>query len=105
MNKQKHDDFLKKIIIVMGIFLSIFTIAMVLLFYFTGGMEPSTLIACVFAACMGEYSVCGFIKTSKTKKQSDKKGEDLTEEEKEFEDENILDLENDEDANSVDKED
>ena len=67
MNKQKHDDFLKKIIIIMGIFLLIFTIAMVLLFYFTGGMEPSTLIACVFAACMGEYSVCGFIKIGKTK--------------------------------------
>lgn len=81
---KKCDDFLKKVIIAMGIFLLCFTIAVFAVFCFTGGSEPSTLIACVFAACLGEGSICGFLKKEKdkskkeekTKKQTSKEVED-----------------------------
>lgn len=63
----KKDDFLKKVIIAIGIFLLCFTIAVFIVFCTTGGSEPSTLIACVFAACLGECSICGLIKKSKDK--------------------------------------
>ena len=61
------DNFIKKIIITMGIFLLTFTIVNCALFYITGGNEPTTLITCVFAACLGEGSICGFIKIKKKK--------------------------------------
>lgn len=63
----KKDDFLKKVIIAIGIFLLCFTVAVFIVFCVTGGSEPSTLIACVFAACLGECSICGLIKKSKDK--------------------------------------
>lgn len=65
--KQK-DDFLKKVIISIGIFLLFFTIAVFTVFCITGGNEPSTLITCVFAACLGEGTICGLLKKSKGKK-------------------------------------
>ena len=65
--KQK-DDFLKKVIITLGIFLLLFTIAVFTVFCITGGSEPSTLITCVFAACLGEGTICGLLKKSKGKK-------------------------------------
>lgn len=61
------DDFLKKIIIAIGIFLLVFTIAVFVVFCITGGSEPSTLVTCVFAACLGECSICGLIKKKKEK--------------------------------------
>ena len=64
----KKDDFLKKVIISMGIFLLFFTIAVFTVFCITGGNEPSTLITCVFAACLGEGTICGLLKKSKGKK-------------------------------------
>ena len=64
--KQK-DDFLKKVIITLGIFLLFFTIAVFTVFCITGGSEPSTLITCVFAACLGEGTICGLLKKSKGK--------------------------------------
>ena len=67
--KQK-DDFLKKVIITIGIFLFCFTVAVFIVFCVTGGSEPSTLIACVFTACLGEYSICGLIKKNKNKEVS-----------------------------------
>lgn len=69
MNKQKnekHDDFLKTVIIVLGGFLLLFTIVNLIIFLITGS-EPAVLIGCVFAACLGEGSLCGLIKTSKNK--------------------------------------
>mgnify|MGYP003419116338 FL=1 len=66
--RKRKDDFLKKIIIALGIFLLCFTAVNLFLFYATG-TEPSTLITCVFGACIGEYSVCGFIKTVKEKQK------------------------------------
>lgn len=68
--KQK-DDFLKKVIISMGIFLLCFTIAVFIVFCITGGNEPSTLITCVFTACLGECSICGWIKKRKDKEESE----------------------------------
>ena len=67
--KQK-DDFLKKVIITIGIFLFFFTVAVFIVFCVTGGSEPSTLIACVFTACLGECSICGLIKKNKNKEIS-----------------------------------
>lgn len=67
--KQK-DDFLKKVIITIGIFLFCFTVAVFTVFCVTGGSEPSTLIACVFTACLGECSICGLIKKNKNKEIS-----------------------------------
>lgn len=61
------DDFLKKVVIALGIFLLLFTITILIIFQSTGS-EPSTLIASVFAACLGEGSICGFIKNRKDKK-------------------------------------
>ena len=65
------DDFIKKVLIAMFIFLSIFTIAMVVVFILTGS-TPDTLIAAVFGACMGEYSICGLIKKSKEKEKTER---------------------------------
>ena len=67
--KQK-DDFLKKVIITIGIFLFCFTVAVFIVCCVTGGSEPSTLIACVFTACLGECSICGLIKKNKNKEVS-----------------------------------
>lgn len=65
----KKDDFLKKVIIVLGIFLLIFTISILIIFSVTGE-EPSTLIASVFAASIGEGSICGMLKKYKIKKDN-----------------------------------
>ena len=64
----KKDDFFKKVIISIGIFLLLFTVAVFTVFCITGGSEPSTLITCVFAGCLGECSICGLLKKSKGKK-------------------------------------
>lgn len=65
------DNFMKKILIGVFIFLLIFTGVILYLFYHTDGAEPSTLIACVFAACIGEFSICGIIQTNKNKYKKD----------------------------------
>lgn len=65
------DDFMKKILIGMFVFLSIFTIAMVVIFLNTGD-TPDTLIVAVFGACMGEYSICGIIKKAKEKEKTER---------------------------------
>lgn len=67
------DNFLKKVIVCLGIFLLIFTVAIMIVFVITGGSEPSTLIACVFAACLGEASICGLLKNTRTKTESSEK--------------------------------
>ena len=65
------DDFLKKVVIAIGVFLLAFTIAVFAVFCITGGNEPSTLITCVFAACLGECSICGLLKKSKGKEEQE----------------------------------
>lgn len=63
------------VLAVIAIVLISFTIACLVLFAKTGS-EPSSLIVSVFAACLGEFSILGFIRTTKTKY-----GEDTEEEE------------------------
>lgn len=58
------DDFIKKVIIGTFVFLLLFTIAMIVVFCMTGS-TPDVLIGAVFAACVGEYSICGMIKKTK----------------------------------------
>lgn len=81
--KQK-DDFLKKVIITIGIFLFCFTVAVFIVFCVTGGSEPSTLIACVFTACLGECSICGLIKKDKNKEVSYKESQPSEESEEDI---------------------
>lgn len=54
------------ILIIVGIFLVLFTLKMISLFE-TYGMVPDTLINCVFVALAGECGIMGWIKTSKEK--------------------------------------
>lgn len=54
------------ILIIVGILLVSFTIAMIILFQKYGSV-PDTLITCVFAALAGECGVMGWIKTTKEK--------------------------------------
>ncbi len=65
------DDFMKKILIGMFIFLSLFTIAMIVIFILTGD-TPDVFIGAVFGACMGEYSICGVIKKAKEKEKTER---------------------------------
>lgn len=81
--KQK-DDFLKKVIITIGIFLFCFTVAVFIVFCVTGGSEPSTLIACVFTACLGECSICGLIKKNKNKEVNYKESQPSEESEEDI---------------------
>ena len=65
------DDFIKKVIIGTFGFLLIFTIVMIVVFCITGS-TPDVLIGAVFAACVGEYSVCGMIKKTKEKELTER---------------------------------
>lgn len=77
--KKKHDDLMKKALIIIAIFLLIFTIVNQVIFCIKG-VEPSTLIMSVFAACIGEGSIMGWIKTTKEKNQSEEGKENETDE-------------------------
>lgn len=63
------DDFMKKVLIGMFAFLFVFTIVMIWVYVVTGGV-PDVLIGAVFAACAGEYSICGLIKNHKEKQKT-----------------------------------
>ena len=65
----------------MAIFLTIFTVVMIAVFAITGS-EPSVLIASVFAACLGEGSICGMIKKNKNLLESKNECEQIEEAEK-----------------------
>ena len=54
------------VLIVIGIYLFLFTGCMIHLYIKTGGI-PDTLVTCVFAACTGELGVMGWIKSTKDK--------------------------------------
>ena len=56
------------ILLVIGIFLALFTVAMIVIHCITGS-TPDTLITCVFGICGIEGGVMGWIKTSKNKLQ------------------------------------
>lgn len=63
--KKKTMDF---ILIIVGISILIFTIAMIWIYLLTGGI-PDTLCTCFFVACTGECGFMGWIKTAKTRFQ------------------------------------
>lgn len=52
------------ILVIVGVVLLLFTVAMVVTFYICGAI-PDTLCTCVFAALGGECGVMGWIKTAK----------------------------------------
>ena len=54
------------ILVIIGVFLFLFTAAMVVIFCLCGSV-PDTLITCVFAALGGECGVMAWIKTAKEK--------------------------------------
>lgn len=67
MKKMKTTN---KVLIFLFAVLTVFTIAMIITFNRMNSV-PDTLITCVFAACLGEFSVLGVIKTSKIKHGND----------------------------------
>ena len=52
------------VLTIMAVFLLVFIIVMLVIYCVTGGI-PDTLCTCVFAACTGEISIMGWIKTTK----------------------------------------
>lgn len=91
------DDFMKKVIIGMFIFLIIFTIGVMIEFYYTGNV-PDTLIKYVFGACMGEYSICGLLKHTKEKEKTKRLKDNLDEKPEDDDINDIHDENNDEEA-------
>lgn len=63
--KKRTMDF---ILVLVGISVLIFTITMILIYLYTGGI-PDTLCTCFFVACTGECGFMGWIKTAKTRAQ------------------------------------
>lgn len=55
------------ILLLLGVFLALFTTAMTVIHCITGS-TPDTLITCVFGICGVEGGVMGWIKTAKMKK-------------------------------------
>ena len=83
------------ILLVNGIFLALFTVAMIVIHCITGS-TPDTLITCVFGICGVEGGVMGWIKTSKNKLQklkSKQENSNLNEITEILEDENELEEE------------
>ena len=83
------------ILLVIGIFLALFTVAMIVIHCITGS-TPDTLITCVFGICGIEGGVMGWIKTSKNKLQkfkSKRENSNLDELTEILEDENELEEE------------
>jgi len=58
-----------KILIALGLGLVGFTIVMIVIFLCKDAI-PDTLVTCVFAACTGEFSILGWIKTTKEKQRN-----------------------------------
>lgn len=65
MKKRKLKT-LDLILLLMGVFLLLFTVTMIVLWVTTGGV-PDTLIGCVFGACIGEAGITGMITNTKNK--------------------------------------
>lgn len=59
-----------KVLLTLAVFLSLFVVVMILTFFIKDSI-PDTLVTCVFAACTGELSVLGWIKTVKEKEKRD----------------------------------
>lgn len=57
------------ILLVVGVFLLLFTLEMIHTFHVYGAV-PDTLVTCVFAAIASECGIMGWIKTAKEKTQA-----------------------------------
>lgn len=68
-NNKKCFRTMDLILVVVGITLISFTVAMIFLFEKYGSV-PDTLITCVFATLGGECGIMGWIKTTKEKNQN-----------------------------------
>ena len=69
--KGRHEKNMRtsnKILIILGIALTAFTIEMINVFK-QYGMIPDTLVTCVFAALTGELGIMGWIRTTKERKK------------------------------------
>lgn len=66
MSKKPRFGAMDVILIIVGISLLAFTVAMIITFRQQGAV-PDTLVTCVFATLGGECGVMGWIKTSKEK--------------------------------------
>ncbi|PLT76286.1 hypothetical protein [Mediterraneibacter gnavus] len=66
--KKKQIGVMDIILIIVGVSLLLFTIAMIQIFKVYGAV-PDTLVTCVFAALGGECGIMGWIKTSKDRRQ------------------------------------
>lgn len=69
--KGRHEKSMKttnKILIILGIILTAFTIKMINVFEHQG-MIPDTLVTCVFAALTGELGILGWIRTTKERQK------------------------------------
>ena len=64
--KKNNLKFSKKVLLGLFIFLFLFIITCIVGFFVTGD-EPATLITCVFAASIGEFSVLGYLKNCEYK--------------------------------------
>ena len=71
MKKKKADPHhtMDIILVVLGIALAIFTVAMIALFCLYQS-TPDTLIGCVFAAITGECGIMGWIKNNKERQET-----------------------------------
>ncbi len=69
----KKDDF-SKTIVVFAFTTVLVYVAIVLFFSWHDRLVPDSLTYSFFAAIVGEFSVLGWIKVSKTKKEADKDG-------------------------------
>lgn len=68
MKKNKRST-MDAVLAIMAVFLLAFVIAMLVIYCLTGGI-PDTLCTCVFAACTGEISIMGWIKTTKERNRN-----------------------------------
>ncbi len=66
MARKKKMKTMNIILIFMALFLLVFIVAMIFIYYNTGGI-PDTLVVSVFTICGGEFGVMGWIKTTKDK--------------------------------------
>ena len=58
------DKTMDKILVIVGIATAVFTVVMILVYVFTGGI-PDTLCTCFFSFTGGECGIMGVIKTMK----------------------------------------
>ena len=67
-SQKKSPGVMNIILVIVGVSLFAFTIAMIQIFRECGAV-PDTLVTCVFAALGGECGIMGWIKTTKDRRQ------------------------------------